>query len=46
MVHIKKKKKTNLKKIKLSKYWVNWDKLVGDRPLARAQINKYVKFRQ
>ena len=41
-----KKKKKNLKKIKLSKYWVNWDKLVGDRPLARAQINKYVKFRQ
>ena len=44
MVHIKKKKK--LKKTKLSKYWVNWDKLVGGRPLARAQENKYVKFRQ
>ena len=37
MVHIKKKKK--LKKKKLGKYWINWDKLVGDRPLARTQIN-------
>ena len=40
------KKKKIPKKIKLSKYWVNWSKLVGDRPLARAQINTYIKFRQ